>query len=209
MDFLFIFITGFLIGITGAIIPGPLTFFTVSEVLKTDRFAALKIISGHIAIEFFIISLIYLGLHKFLDSEPLILAVSIIGGIALSGMGILLCVKSPHMKLMREEKKAEFSSGLFLGGIFFSLASPGFIIWWLTIGVSTVMRALLFGIAGLAILSLGHWSADVMWYWSVSYALDKGKSRLTDYSYRNIVKVSAVSLILLGIFFITKNHFLG
>ncbi len=205
MDLILLLFTGFTIGISGAMIPGPLTLFTVSEVLKSNRYAGLKIIAGHMFLEFLIILAILSGLQKFLDSERFLRLVTVAGGAALALMGALLISYASRMKVMREKTGVTFKKGLFIGGLFFSAISPGFLIWWATIGVSTVIRSLLFGITGVAVLTLGHWIADVGWYWSLSYAVDKGKRHLSDRTYQNIIRVFSFLLIILGVGFLIKG----
>ena len=177
---------------------------TISEVLKQNRFAGFKIISGHIILEFVFISIILLGFQKFLSHNNFLLAVSIIGGSALIIMGAILLLTASKMKLSSIKTNSGFNKGLVIGGIFFSIISPGFLVWWATIGVSTVMRALSFGILGVIILTLGHWSADVFWYGFLSFAVDKGKAYLNDKSYQNVMKFFSVLLIILGLFFLIK-----
>jgi len=193
-----------MIGISGAMIPGPLTLFTVSEVLKTNRFTGLKIVLGHIISEFTLIAIIFLGFQRFLDSEKFIALISFIGGAALLAMGIVLFRNAPKMNIPQKDAEAGFNKGLVLGGIFFSAVSPGFIIWWATIGVSTVVRALLYGLIGVIVLSLGHWAADVGWYWLLSYGIDKGKRYLSEKTYQRIMRLLAVLLCILGVGFIIK-----
>ena len=127
-----------------------------------------------------------------------------IGGLALVVMGIILILNASKLKILGNKADSGFGKGLFLGGIFFSVISPGFLAWWATIGVSTAIRALLFGVTGLAILTLGHWLADIGWYWSLSYALDKGKKHLSNRSYQNIIRFCSALLILLGLYFLVK-----
>ena len=206
-DLIFLLFTGFIIGISGAMIPGPLTLFTVSEALKANRFAGLKIISGHIFFEFILIVTIFFGLHKFFGSKSFLFAVSIIGGLALVIMGVILLLNASRMKPLGEKTDPEFNKGLFIGGIFFSVISPGFIVWWATIGVSAMIRALLFGVIGVILLTLGHWAADILWYWSVSYAVDKGKRYLSDRSYQNIMRFLSILLVILGFYFLIKQGF--
>lgn len=206
MDLLFILFTGITIGFSGAMIPGPLTLFTVSGALKTNKFAGFKTILGHIIIECIIIAIIFLGFHRLLTYKKFLLTVSIIGGLAFIVMGILLFLKSGTMKLSNIETHPRFNRELVIGGIFFSIASPGFIIWWATIGLSTIVRASLFGIAGVAALILGHWLADVAWYGFLSYAVDKGKTYLSDTSYQNIMRFLSVLLIILGIHFLILRN---
>lgn len=202
MNILLLFFTGFIIGITGAMIPGPLTFFTVSETLKSDSTVGFRVILGHMAIEAAIIAILVIGLHRILTSEIVLWWISIIGGLALIIMGGILFTRVPSLKIDEKKHGKGFSKGLFIGGIFFSIASPGFIIWWATIGISTIAKALLSGMFGVIVFVLGHWAADILWYWLISYATDKGKTYLTDSSYRNVVKVFSALLILLGGWFL-------
>ncbi len=201
-DLILLLFAGFVIGITGAMIPGPLTFFTVSEALKNDKHAGLKAITGHILLEFLIIIFIFFGFHKFFTNERFLMYIYVIGGLALMAMGIILIVNSRNLKLVSKKSGPVFSKGLFIGGFFFSAISAGFLVWWATIGVSTIVRALLFGIIGVVLLAIGHWIADALWYWFLSYAVDRGKKYLTDSSYQNLVRIFSVFLILLGAYFI-------
>ncbi len=202
-DLIFLLFTGITIGFSGAMIPGPLTLFTASETLKTNRFSGFKIISGHMIAEFFLMLVIFLGAQRFLSSETFLFIVSIVGGLALIIMGAVILLNVGRMRLSDVGTNSGFNKGLVIGGIFFSITSPGFIVWWATIGVSTIMKAmLLFGIMGVVILSIGHWLADVTWYGFMSYAVDKGKAYLTDKVYQNVVRVFSGLLIFLGIYFL-------
>ena len=202
MNLIPLFFTGIAIGLSGAMIPGPLTLFTVSEVLKSNRFAGLKILSGHIVFEFVLILIIILGLKKFVNYGYFLSAVSMIGGMALIAMGVLLVLKAPGMRAISNDGAAGFNKGLFLGGVFFSVISPGFLIWWATIGLSTLIRALLYGVMGAVVLTLGNWLAVSAWQWIVSCAVDKGKGYLNDRAYRNTIRFFAVVLMVLGIHFV-------
>lgn len=202
MELVVLFFTGILIGISGDMIPGPLTLFTFSEALKTNKFAGLKIISGHILLEWILIGVTLLGFNRFLGSERVLLVVSVVGGVALVIMGIILLVNSGKMKLSDAKADSGFGKGLFIGGMFLTIASPGFIVWWLTIGVSTIVKALLSGVMGVIVLTLGHHLADTLWYGFLSYAVDKGKRYLTDKTYQNIMRFFSILLIGLGGYFI-------
>ena len=186
MDLFVLLCIGFVLGITGAMIPGPLTLFTVSETLKSNKLSGLKAILGHIIIEFVIILAILLGFQTLLTSREFLLVMSIIGGLALVVMGVLLFWNAAKMKLSSIKNYPTSAKGLVLGGVFFSAVSPGFLVWWTSIGISTLARAFLFGTVGVIILMLGHWLADVLWYGFLSYATDKGKAYLSDKLYQNI-----------------------
>jgi len=201
MELLFIVVAGFSLGISGAMIPGPLTLYTVSEVVKTNGFAAIRIIIGHILLEAVLVIVILQGFQRFLVKQPFLFWISTIGALALAIMGMILLVNVRKMTLSNIAGQTHFSRGLILGGIFFSAVSPGFLMWWATIGVSSIMRSLLFGISGLTLIMLGHWLADIAWYGFLSFMVDRGKMYLSDRSYRNIIRFFACVLILLGVFF--------
>ena len=153
-------------------------------------------------IEFILIAAILMGFHKLVTYKEILLAISIIGGLALIIMGMILLLNAGKMKLSNIKTDSRFNKGLIMGGIFFSIVSPGFLVWWATIGLSTIIRASLFGIIGVVILTLGHWLADVLWYGFLSYAVDKGKMYLSDRSYQNIMRFFSILLIILGLRFL-------
>ena len=200
MSFILLFFIGIGTGLSGAMIPGPLFLFTVSESLKKDTAVGLRIAIGHIIIEALFVVLIFLGFKSLLTSEGFMRLVSGLGGIALIAMGIMLFYGAAKMSL-RVEDGVEFDYGSVVGGAFFSIVSPGFLIWWSTIGLSVVLKSLLFGLAGLATVAMGHWIADIGWHWSVSYFVNKRKYYLEDRPYRNIIRLLAFGLVATGIYF--------
>ncbi len=199
---LFILVVGIATGISGAMIPGPLTLFTVAEALKNNKFAGFKIILGHVLVEFVLLLFIFLGFHKLLTIKSFLLVVYIGGGLALITMGILLLLTAGKMKLSEIKTNANIDKGLVAGGIFFSMISPGFFVWWVTIGLSTVISAAVYGIIGVLILMLGHWLADILWYGLLAYAVDKGKMFLSDKTYQWVIKFFSVLLVWLGLTFL-------
>ena len=208
MNLLLIFSTGFALGISGAMIPGPLTFYTVSEVIKTNKFAGLRIILGHVLLELALIMVIFKGFSSFLTNKTFLSVVSIIGSIALVVMGVILLIYSKEMKLSDVKKgKVNGNKGLILGGIFFSIISPGFLIWWATIGFSSALRSLSLGVWGLVAIMLGHWTADVSWYGLLSIMVEKGKMLLSDFSYQKLIRFFSCVLIVLGVLFAAMNRY--
>ncbi|MCK5450470.1 MAG: LysE family transporter [Candidatus Omnitrophica bacterium] len=199
MYLLLLFITGFSLGITGAMIPGPLTLFTISSTLKTNKFAGLKTISGHILVEFLIITAIILGVQNFLSNPRFLLFTSLLGGLTLIAMGTILFFHTSKTNLSEIKTDSNFHKSLVAGGFIFSIASPGFIIWWATIGLSTTARAETYGILGICVLFIGHWLADILWYGSLSYAVAKGRSFLSNDLYRIMLKFFSGLLIMIGI----------
>lgn len=204
MNILFILFIGFTIGISGAMIPGPFTLFTVSEVLKANKVAGFKTILGHIIFEFAAIIAIFLGFHKMFIRKEFLSAMSIIGGLAFMVMGIILILSAGKMQISNIKPGSGLNKhSAVIGGIFFSVVSPGFLVWWATIGFSTLVKAsLLAGVTGVIVLIVGHWLADAAWYGFLSYAIDKGKKYLNDRLYQNAIRVVSIILIILGFNFL-------
>ena len=201
MSLILLFLIGLGTGLSGAMIPGPLFLFTCSQALKKDAAVGLRIALGHILIEIIFVALIFIGFKNFLASEIFIRVTSVIGGIGLLGMGIILLRGAAQMSLS-VKRGVEFDYGSLVGGAFFSIISPGFLIWWTTIGFSVIVRSLLFGFMGLAMVALGHWLADLGWHWFVSFFVHKGKCYLKDQLYQNMIRLLALSLIAIGAYFL-------
>jgi threonine/homoserine/homoserine lactone efflux protein len=200
VNFIILFLIGLGTGLSGAMIPGPLFLFTVSESFKKDAAVGLRIAVGHIFIEAIFVTLIFLGFKDSLTSRMFMRVVSGIGGLALVVMGVILLRGAAHMSLAVKEG-IDFDYGSFVGGAFFSVISPGFLIWWSTIGLSVVLKSLLFGLMGLAMVALGHWLADVAWHWFISYFLHQKRYYLEDRIYRNILRLLGLGLMGVGIYF--------
>ena len=161
----------------------------------------LRIALGHIFIEIIFVVLIFIGFKGLLGSEIFMRVVSIMGGFALIGMGIILFRGAGRMSLSAE-REIKFDYGSLMGGAFFSIISPGFLIWWTTIGFSVIIKSLLFGFAGLAMVALGHWLADIGWHWFVSFFVHRGKIYLRDRTYQSALRLLALGLITTGLYFL-------
>jgi len=204
VSLILLFLIGLGTGLSGAMIPGPLFLFTCSQSLKKDSAVGLRIALGHILIEIIFVALIFIGFKNFLSSETFMRIVSVIGGIALFGMGIILLRSAARMSLS-VERGIDFDYGSLIGGAFFSIISPGFLIWWTTIGFSVIMKSLLYGFMGLAVVALGHWLADLGWHWFVSFFVHKGKCYLKDRTYQNAIRLLALGLMATGAYFLIYN----
>ncbi|OGX35714.1 MAG: hypothetical protein A3C36_03165 [Omnitrophica WOR_2 bacterium RIFCSPHIGHO2_02_FULL_52_10] len=204
MSFILLLIIGLGTGLSGAMIPGPLFLFTVSEALKKDSAVGLRIALGHILIEVVFVACIFFGFKNLLSSQAFMGLVAKVGGVAMIVMGILLVKGAKDMHLIMD-KKVDFDYGSLAGGAFFSIVSPGFLIWWTTIGLAVILQSLLFGLMGFMMVALGHWLADIGWHWFVSDFVHKGKVYLKDRQYHNTIRFLALGLVATGIYFLMRN----
>ena len=193
-----LFALGLSTGLSGAMIPGPLTFYTVSEAFRSGQAAGLKIALGHLLLEAVFVVLVVFGLREWLAAPAFRTSVTWVGTAGLIIMGALIVLKLRSLSLAQTAPVA-FAGGPVLGGAFFSLTSPGFLIWWATIGASVSLQGALAGPAGVAAVSLGHAAADVGWCWFIAFSVERGKTYCTDRAYRVIMAAIALCLIGLGI----------
>ena len=91
----------------------------------------------------------------------------------------------------------------YLAGVITSAANPYFWIWWLSIGSALVLSGLHSGITMAALFMIGHWVADFGWLILVSISLDRGRSILSDRSYRGILGICGGFLVCFGIYFLS------
>jgi len=201
MRYFSLLIIGFIVGLSGAMLPGPMLIYTISKVLQGRMVNGVKIVFGHMLVEVVTIVLILLGLKETIGSRIIPTILAIIGGLTLIMVGLYIIFKATHMKLPRDTK-VNFSSSLITGGIFFTAFNPTFPTWWVSIGAPLVSKALLSGLIGVIILVVGHWLADLAWFGSVSFAVCKGRPLLNDKIYQIILRILGGVLVVFGIYFI-------
>jgi threonine/homoserine/homoserine lactone efflux protein len=194
---------GFIVGLSGAILPGPMLVYAVSEVLRGRRASALLIVLGHIFVEAVMVALLLLGLKQIIGSKIIFNILTILGAGVIISMGMHIFFRASQMKLSIK-RNINFSSGLIIGGMFFTAFNPTFPTWWVSIGAVLLSRALLLGALGVIVFILGHWLADIAWYSLVSFVVGQGKLWLNDKKYQFIIRLLAIILVGLGLYFILQ-----
>jgi threonine/homoserine/homoserine lactone efflux protein len=198
MDPLLLFGIGLGTGLSGAMIPGPLFLYTVSEAFRHGQWVGIQIALGHLLLEAVFVALVVLGLREFLSAPAFQAAVVAVGGIGLIVMGGLILAKVRRLSLARRADVA-FRWGPWAGGAFFSVASPGFLIWWATIGASVFLQGALSGLGGVTMVWAGHAVADLAWCWFVAFSVEQGRAYCSDRTYRLIMGLIALWLLGLGV----------
>ncbi len=188
----------FAIGLTGALAPGPTLLVTINSALREGWTAGPKVAAGHALVEVLIFLIIVGGLSSVMQQYSQI--ISIIGGLALIIFGIMTAKESRNAKLSGPH--GEVSGSAFLAGAVTSAANPYFWIWWLSVGSAFLISGLSSGLIMAAAFIIGHWGADFGWYTLVSGSLDRGRSVLSEGSYRKILGVCGIFLICFGIYFL-------
>jgi threonine/homoserine/homoserine lactone efflux protein len=190
---------GFLIGLTGALAPGPTLVATINASLTGNWTAGLKISFGHMLAETVIFLLIILGLAGM--ASPYTSVIGAVGGIALMVFGIMTITGSRKATL--RATPAQTVSSPYVSGFLTSAANPYFWIWWLSVGSALLIKSLEGGLLLAGIFMIGHWGADTGWYTFISTGISRGKKILSDAAYHRIMAACGIFLILFGIYYLS------
>ncbi len=206
-----IFAGSFVVGLSGAMAPGPVLTVTISETLKRGFRAGPLIILGHAILEILLLLLLIgTGLGSFFQRPETTKLFLFAGGLVLLWMGIHMVVKNKQTtQEALNAKGTESPYGPILAGLVLSVSNPFWIIWWVTVGMGFVTQSLQFGIAGLASFYFGHILADLAWYSLVSFSVSAGRHLCPAPLYRIVFILCGITLIGLGGLFMTKVFLLG
>lgn len=195
-----LFASAFVLGLSGAMMPGSLLTYTVRASLASGPRAGFVITAGHALLELVLVLLLFLGLDAVLSSQAVQTAVGLVGGVLLMLMGGDM-VRGALSGGLRVEASPDGknSRGMFFSGILISAANPYFLMWWAVIGLGFLMNAYYdMGRYGVAVFYLGHITADFGWYGLVSVLVGTTGRFLRDRPYRLMIGVLGCVLILFG-----------
>ncbi len=164
----FLFQAG-IISLSGVMAPGPLTAVTLGKGTESPHAGAL-IALGHGIIEIPLMVSILLGFGHFLESVYVKDIIALIGGIFLLVMGIGMIRDARGINV---ERVGGIHSPM-VTGILLSAGNPYFLIWWVTVGATLIVRSIGFGLAGFIIFAVIHWLCDFLWCYGLSAMSFKG-----------------------------------
>jgi threonine/homoserine/homoserine lactone efflux protein len=146
------------VSLSGVMMPGPMFAVTVAKGYKS-QFAGAKMALGHAIVEVPLMLLIYFGLGRFFDREPVQIALFLAGGALMVWMGIGMLRRS---RQSIEEAK-ELPHNAVVAGVITSIANPFFFLWWVAVGSMLIMKSLSFGVTGFVLLITVHLLCDFGW----------------------------------------------
>jgi threonine/homoserine/homoserine lactone efflux protein len=191
---------GFAIGLTGALVPGPMLFVTIDGALKKGWKAGPAVVAGHAVIELIICVLIVFGLTSLIGEREMSV-ISVVGGIVLIAFGALTIMQA-NTSAPVAQKADGIVSGSFSAGVLSSASNPYFWVWWLAAGSALVLQSLEIGLLAAVFFVVGHWMADLGWFTFVSVSVSRGKEIISDSVYRKILAACGIFLIGFGAWFI-------
>ena len=199
-------LTSFGVGLSGALVPGPMFTVTVSDSVKKGFIAGPTVVLGHIMAEIVMMIVILAGLGQILGSQTAAFVIGIFGGIVLIFMGYNMSRSNTALSNIKTDENETQKYGSFFKGVITSISNPYFFIWWGTIGLAFMFKGLaIAGIIGLLAFSIGHWLADLSWFSVISFASSRGSKLMNDKTYKLVMVICGVFLVLLGSYFIVSQ----
>jgi threonine/homoserine/homoserine lactone efflux protein len=205
MPLLGLFFTSFVVGLSGALMPGPLLVATVKEAYHRGALAGPLLTLGHGIIESVMVVALAFGLARFVSSDLVMAVVGSAGGLALIllGYGMIRDVLQRRISLApAQEDRVATRFGSVLDGIVASVVNPYWVTWWLTIGATYVLLSLKHGVIGLPFFYVGHILSDLTWLTFVSVTLAQGKKLIGEQFYLGLIFVCGLFLWALALWFI-------
>jgi threonine/homoserine/homoserine lactone efflux protein len=211
MDIAAIFTTSFLVGFSGAMMPGPMLAVTVGETARRGFWTGPLIVLGHALLELLLVVLLVLGLASVLGKEEVKTVIGLVGGLFLVyfGWGMARDALKGRVTLDFGEEEAPGSPSRagrsmhpVAAGILVSLSNPYWSMWWATIGLLYITQALQYGAGGMSSFYSGHILADLAWYGLVAAAVAGGRRFISQKVYNGVLVLCGLFIIGLGIYFI-------
>jgi len=207
LQLLAIFWTAFLIGLSGALVPGPVLSVTIKEAGRRGAKAGPLITLGHGLAEIAITIALVAGLSAFLNNTTLRMVIAVAGGAVLCYMGVSMMrsLRTIELDLRasgEDDGKAGTGATPILLGISATVSNPYWFGWWGSIGAGLVVASSALGIKGIAAFITGHVLSDLVWYSAVSYLVSLGLARGPGRWYKILFAVCGVFLVVVGVLFI-------
>jgi threonine/homoserine/homoserine lactone efflux protein len=206
-----IFWTAFLIGLSGALVPGPVLSVTIKEAGRRGAKAGPLIVLGHGIAEVAITIALVAGLSAFLASTTLRVIIAVAGGAVLCYMGVRMIesVRSIELDLSGIGDEESRAGTPVLLGMSATVSNPYWFGWWGSIGAGLIVASSALGLRGIAAFITGHILSDLVWYTSVSYLVSLGLRRGRGRWYKILFGVCGAFLIAVGVLFIRYGYLLG
>ena len=203
-------ITSFIVGFTGAMMPGPVLIATILYSTKKGYMAGPLVTLGHALVELIVTVFLAVGLVLIIGSLEARVIISLLGGLALLWMGyeaIKYSKKATMQGLVEDKPGSRFLMyGPVFLGLLMSVSNPYWWVWWAIVGNTFITEALtIAGIFGAVIFYFSHIMSDFTWYTMVSSSIGKGRMIISDKVYKYILAVCAVSLVVVGVIFIAEG----
>lgn len=204
MELFAIFFNSFLVGFSGAMMPGPLLAVGISETPRHGWQTGPIITVGHAVAEIGVVLVLSLGLAAAVDNREISSIIGIVGGGGMIFMGVLMGCDIYRDRVSYDAAHPARDSGQKLAakGMMATLSNPFWFVWWATTGLAFLVKSLEFGFVGPVVFYFGHILSDFVWYSAITLLLWSGKRLIVGKGMKILISLCALFLVYLGITFI-------
>ena len=200
-----LFSLSFVLGLTGAMSPGPFLTAAIAQSARRGPWAGPLLVLGHGVLELALMLLIVLGLGSLLDSKLFFASISFLGGPILIYMGISAIRGLKDYALFAEAGPGKTGLHPIVSGVVLSVSNPYWFIWWISVAMAYVMFAKTLGFNGLFAFYTGHISSDLAWFSFVSFSVHFGGRYVRTEVLKVILFACNLLLIFFGFYFLVNG----
>lgn len=199
---------GFTVGISAALIPGPMMFATIGISLKKGWKTGLYVFSGHALAELGIFLLILLGAVSIIG-KSMMSYIAIMGGMVMLLFGVVLMKSAKGAgttDFAASASKLNLTSGPVSAGILTSVLNPAFVVWWLTAGSAIILQEHMAGMLAVIAFIAGHWIADLGFLVAVSSSFSRGKELISSRTHKRVLYICGGFMTIFGFWFLLNYN---
>ncbi len=201
MDYPTLFATSFIIALSGAMAPGPVLAGVLGQSLASGARTGVLMATGHALLETLLVAVLMFGAARWLNSPTLLRAIFGLGAGVLLFMGAGLLIAPPGPAAAQGRSR---SGRLIRDGLVLSLASPYWLVWWMTVGLGLMLGASRGGWGAVGVFLAGHLAADYLWYGAVSLAVARGGRWMGPAVHRGLMAVCGLTMMAFALLFVRR-----
>ncbi len=202
MELAYLFVSSFIIALSGALMPGPLLAKAVSEGAQMGQVAGPLLVVGHGVLELVLVVALFLGLAPYLQDDGIVAWIFASGGVLLILMAMDMLRQHGEYRVAPAVQGRGRPAVVVLSGAAVSLANPYWTIWWATIGLGYILRSRQAGTMGVIAFMSGHLLADLAFFWVVAFLVSR--RRMNPPHLKWVMFSCALFVALFGILFIKE-----
>ncbi|NPV92977.1 MAG: LysE family transporter [Firmicutes bacterium] len=179
-----LFVTSFMVSLSGSITPGPLVAVTIRYALRRGPMAGVVMSVSHGLTEFVVLLLLVSFLGRIDITPTAVTVLSFLGAGFMTYLGLTTfkegwtsgkndpewSVDGKDGNLSSTDGTADRSAAaaswrpLFLAGIVTTVTNPVWVVWWGTLGVNYIIWSMDYGYLGLGLFFSGHLAANAAFF---------------------------------------------
>lgn len=195
----------FIVGLSGAMSPGPLTVAVLDQAARAGAFAGPAAALTHALLELLMVSALGMGLARLLRRSSLAALISFAGGAVLIWMSWRMISGAAEAVIPGPAGGPPAGlkglGGPLIAGVAATLSNPYWFLWWVSVGAAQLAWTEQDGTSPLVFWG-GHVLSDLACLTALSLAVATGRRFLGDAVYRGLLYILGGAMGVLGLWFV-------